>query len=195
MKRWMQALEKWGHYPLAALCAAVILLSAVWTKGQPLPNAPNTLALRDQSQRLADAAQEDALALVRPLDGTVLRPCSDLPVFLPQPGLWQTLPGMDFAAAPGDPVRAMAAGTVRPGVNSVTVDHGDGRESRYENVSPAAYRPGQTVRAGDVIASAAGGPVRVLLLQNGISQRFGLEWVDNSANPSYNEPKRSIPEG
>ena len=194
MKKLYRGLEKWGHYALGLLCAAVILLSALWTKSQPLPLPPDTQALSDQSQRLGRIAEEPTeKPLVRPVEGPVLRPWSEAPVYQAETGLWQSLPGMDFAADKGDAVRAVAAGVVQNCAEDVTIDHGGGLVSRYFNVSFRPLRAGQAVLAGDVIGQADGtGWVRVILLRDGESRDFGKDWVDNPSDLSYNELKQSL---
>src|SRR4051812_45473927 len=71
--------------------------------------------------------------------------------------------GVDFASAPGPPVRAAADGEVvfagRIGSAShVVVLHADGLRTSYSFLASASVRRGATVRAGDVVGTA-GGPV------------------------------------
>ena len=94
--RWKKAAETWGVYGLALLCAAVILFSAWWTRGQ---DAAERQALSDGSQRLQDATASPApLRLVRPCAGELVRGFDAAPVFFAQSGLWQIHPRLDFAA-------------------------------------------------------------------------------------------------
>ena len=101
LKKAGSALEKWGHYALALLCAAAILLSALWTREQRQEDAPGAQALNDQSQRLADAmrtpAPEDT-ALTRPVKGEITRGYSDGAVYFDPPGVWSVHRAVDFAA-------------------------------------------------------------------------------------------------
>lgn len=65
--------------------------------------------------------------------------------------------GVDLASAGGQPVRAVAAGTVThvgviAGRPTVTVTHPDGLRSTYEPVA-AAVRAGDTVTAGQVLGT------------------------------------------
>ena len=66
--------------------------------------------------------------------------------------------GMDFAAAPGTPIRAAAAGTVTfAGFNaaygwSVEITHGNGLVTRYAHASRLLVARGAAVRQGDTIA-------------------------------------------
>lgn len=67
--------------------------------------------------------------------------------------------GVDLAAPTGTPVRAARDGVVRSADtrggygNVVVLDHGDGLESRYAHCDTLAVKPGQVVRAGDVVAT------------------------------------------
>ena len=180
----MRGLETWGHYLLALLCAAVILLSAVWTQEQQAAEYGDQAALSDQSQRLAEAQQTrtpDMLA--RPAAGAVARAFSASPVFFPETGVWMVHPGLDFAAAEGETVCALAAGTVVSCENGIRVDHGRGRESLYRGVEEIRVRPGQKVRAGETLGTAGGavpfegrGHICVTLYQDGAPIPFGEEW-------------------
>jgi len=66
-------------------------------------------------------------------------------------------PGLDFAAAPGTPVKAPAPGTVRfAGAaagygTSVLLEHGHGVESRYGHLQTVAVSQGQRVERGQLI--------------------------------------------
>ncbi len=65
--------------------------------------------------------------------------------------------GIDLAAPLGTPVRAARTGIVtRAGWwgtygNVVTLDHGDGTETRYAHLSAVLVRVGQALRQGDVL--------------------------------------------
>jgi murein DD-endopeptidase MepM/ murein hydrolase activator NlpD len=68
--------------------------------------------------------------------------------------------GMDIAAATGTPIRAMSGGVVRRADwnggygNAVVIDHGNGISTLYGHNSALTVKPGQHVKAGDVIAKA-----------------------------------------
>lgn len=68
--------------------------------------------------------------------------------------------GIDFKAAVGDPVRAVADGVVSfAGVkggygNAVEVDHGNGYVTRYAHNSRLSVKVGDLVRVGDEVAKA-----------------------------------------
>ncbi|BDG61758.1 M23 family metallopeptidase [Caldinitratiruptor microaerophilus] len=78
---------------------------------------------------------------------------------VPDAGEWRLHAGVDLAAAEGDPVRAAAAGTVAStGADpllgmTVTIDHGDGRTTRYAGLGTVAVRRGDPVRRGQVIGN------------------------------------------
>ncbi len=65
--------------------------------------------------------------------------------------------GLDFHGDPGDAVRATADGTVRSAGwsggygKAVDIDHGNGMSTRYGHLSSIDVRPGQFVRAGQLI--------------------------------------------
>jgi murein DD-endopeptidase MepM/ murein hydrolase activator NlpD len=67
--------------------------------------------------------------------------------------------GLDFAMPAGTPIRAVGAGTVSAagwtyrgyGI-SVVIDHGHGYLTHYAHASKVFVRPGQKVKAGQVIA-------------------------------------------
>ncbi len=67
---------------------------------------------------------------------------------------------VDISAPQGTPIKAAGAGTVTfngvgwAGAYTVKIDHGNGIETQYlHNVGPGPVAVGQTVQAGDVIAS------------------------------------------
>lgn len=156
-KRLGRVLERWGYYGLALLCAAVILLSALWTRERPL-SPPASQALSDGSQRLSQAASPTPSPglLCRPAAGALLREYSEAPVFFPALSLWQAHPALDFSAEPGAPVYALAAGVLAADAEGVRVRHADGGESLYRGVSLDGRSPGQPVKAGERIGTAVG---------------------------------------
>ncbi len=184
LKRIRRGMEKWGHYLLALLCAAVILLSAVWTRRQQEAENADQAALSDQGQRLAQAMQSpEPLVLTRPAAGAVIRHYSDSPVFFPETGVWMPHPGLDFEAEAGDDVYALAAGTVLSCGDGIRISHGNGLESLYRGIRESKVRPGQKVRAGDTLGAAGAsvpfegrGHVCVILYREGISAAYGEAW-------------------
>jgi len=90
--------------------------------------------------------------------------------------------GIDFAVAPGDPVRAAGDGVVTfAGAVATTlhvvVAHGDGVRTTYSFLTDLAVHAGDRVRGGEVIARAAGtGPEHAGVLHFGV--RTGDVYVD-----------------
>jgi len=88
--------------------------------------------------------------------------------------------GLDFAARPGTPIRATAAGTVtdcsRAGGYGlmVEIEHGFGLVTRYGHCSTITVRPGDKVRRGDMIGRvgttgrATGSHVHYEILKSGL---------------------------
>lgn len=149
-------LEKWGHYLLAALCAAVILLSGLWTRSIRVREGQGTEALHGTDQRLAfvTAPPGALFSPVRPCKGEVVRGYSDAPVYFPAVGLWHTHPAVDYAAEDGDEVFALGDGTVTEVSPYLRIDHGNGYVSEYRGLRETSLRPGQHVRAGQSVGKA-----------------------------------------
>jgi Peptidase family M23 len=104
----------------------------------------------------ADAAATAEPAWVKPVPGALVRSFIQ-PVAQWAPGHL----GVDFAAAPGTPVRAAGAGEVSfagtvAGALHVVVAHPGGLRTSYAFVASIAVRRGQTVQRGEVIATAGG---------------------------------------
>lgn len=172
MRKWM---DVWGYYLLAVMCVGVILFSAVWTRHARTGEAPGTQVLSDGAQHLAEVTPAPAAPpACRPAEGAVLRGFSETPVYFPETGLWRVHRAVDYAASPGDPVRALMRGTVALAGDAVRVQHGDGSVSLYRGLDSVDVREGQTVQAGETLGHAGrrvpfegGGCVCVSLLLNG----------------------------
>lgn len=186
MKRIGRILDRWGYYLLAVLCAAVIILSALWTRSWQREESRNAEALSDASERLAErTTAPTAMPLIRPLGGEILRGYSGAPVYDPALRVWMIHPALDFAAEEGDKVLAMADGTAEAWADGVAIDHGGGRRSVYRGLREIAVQPGQRVSAGAVIGTAGGrvpfegeGRVCVMLFQGDRPLDFLKELVD-----------------
>lgn len=172
MKKWMDA---WGYYVLAALCAGIILFSAVWTRSARPLALPDAQALSDASQRLSDVTPAPTeTAFHRPAAGDAVRPFSPEPVFFPDTGLWQIHPGTDFSAAPGDPVRAVLSGKAEIDGGILRIAHGQGLTSEYRGLAEITVKDGQSVKAGEIVGKAGssvpfegGGIVCIRLYRDG----------------------------
>ena len=91
-----------------------------------------------------------------PVDGRVVRGYEP-----PQRPFGPQHLGVDFAAAPGSPVRAANDGLVafagRVGRSrSIALDHGGARRTTYAYLRRVVVRPGTPVRRGDVIGVSGG---------------------------------------
>lgn len=159
LKKTSRFLAAWGHYVLTAVCAAVILLSALWTRTQQQTAWPDALALADQSQRLSAAQTPETplpAELSRPGREDVLQGYSDQPVRWEETGVWRCHRAVDVRAAAGEPVRALAPGRVLAWEHGLRMDHGNGVESWYRGLAQIDVQPGQTVRSGQTIGKAGG---------------------------------------
>lgn len=96
-----------------------------------------------------------SLPLIRPVAGVVTSPYGTERVFNGTTCSRHT--GIDFRAAPGTPVRAVADGTVVLtgdryfSGRSVFVDHGGGMVSLYGHMSKVSVSAGQSVHGGEVL--------------------------------------------
>ena len=186
LKKISGGLEKWGHYFLALLCALVILLSAIWTRGQQAGEQKGSLALNDQSQTLSDVTPAPAL-WQRPVSGEVVRPYSETPVYFPQTGVWMIHPALDFSASEGETVLAMADGVVAETVGEVRILLPDGRVCVYRGILEVSVQIGQRVKAGEKLGLSGGqvpfegaGHLCVMVYDRETPISFGGEWVDKN---------------
>jgi Rod binding domain-containing protein/murein DD-endopeptidase MepM/ murein hydrolase activator NlpD len=98
-------------------------------------------------------------------------------------------PGVEIAAAPGEPVRAVLPGTVvytgpREGAgNTVVIEHSDGYRSYYGNLQPPTVRVGERVRLGAEFAKIAAQPPAQAGGENSASLHFELKKGEMALNP------------
>lgn len=143
-----------GHYLLAVLFAAVILLSALWTRTTPVPEA--SPAQLDQSQRLSQVTPSPApLGLLSPVSGEITLSFSRMPVHFPEYHVTRFHPATHFAAEKGQAVRAAFAGTLRREGSALFLE-GDGFTLRYKGVEDVQAADGALVKQGAVLGKAAG---------------------------------------
>ena len=143
--------------------------------------------LREREQRLADLDAEARAArpapqspfdkrdgLYRPVGGAVV---GRFGRYRDASGVELTRDGVELAARPGEPVRALAAGEVRaveelPGLGRCAiVDHGGGWSSLVGRLARVPVQAGQRVAAGEHLGEAAGPTVAVQVAQ-------GEAWLD-----------------
>ncbi|CTQ34313.1 M23 family metallopeptidase [Jannaschia rubra] len=144
-------------------------------EAQPLPPSPNLDQYRSdtpapvaQPVRPAPAAASSGGALARPVSGEVLRPFS------------ARNEGIDFRAAEGTAVQAAAAGTVAAitrdtdQVPILVLRHADGLLTVYANIKDIAVKKGDSITAGQRVASVGGGDPSFLHFE----VRRGFDAVD-----------------
>ena len=133
------------------------------------PTQPRTLETMESTvpeTRMETTAQPtteptETARFCKPVEGDVIRPFSGgALVKSPTTGVWQTHNGVDLAAALGDPVKAVAAGTVSQVTEdalwgiTVTIDHKNSYITRYCNLGTGlSVSEGDTVEAGTVIGA------------------------------------------
>jgi Peptidase family M23 len=124
----------------------------------------------------ARAAPDDSGGWMRPVDGPVVRPFD-----APSSEYAAGHRGVDFAAAPGTPVRAAGDGVVSfagsvAGTLHVTLAHDGDLRTSYSFLSSVGVRLGQPVTRGDVVGLAGGAGTdhdgRVLHLGLRIGDRY-----------------------
>ena len=175
-------LDRWGYYILALLCSGAILLSALWTNQQRAQAIPDAQALADESQRLMDMETKEN-GLLGPAPGQILRPFSSRPIFFEGLNIWQPHEAIDFSAAPGEPIYALADGKVALEERRLCIYHEDGRISLYRGLQSVEVQAGEQVKAGDVLGTAGGripfegngGHVCIQILKDGAAMDFSDE--------------------
>lgn len=130
--------------PAAVLVSALLIAPAAALAGPGIPPA-----------ELPPSAGESSTPLLPPVDGTLL-------VRYAAPGTdWGPgHRGVDFAAAPGTPVRAAADGEVTfagpvGNLRAVTLVHGTNLETTYSSLDEIHVRPGDRVTAGGWLGTTA----------------------------------------
>ncbi len=143
-----------GHYVLGLVMAAVILLSALWTRNAPAPSvAP---AQMDQSQRLADITPSPApFLLQKPAEGEVLRPFSREPRYFSTTCTWHFHYATDISVQKDEPVYAAFSGTLRREGEALCLDSGE-FTLRYLGIDMNTAPREGPVKMGEKIASASG---------------------------------------
>jgi len=171
--KYVQFVERQGFMIILAVCVGVIAGTAVWTNRSDVPVPIPTPPVGDASS-VAQLQQQSLLDVTTPTPAPSAAPqvwhspletVSVLRRFdaarMVQSGvtgLWQLHDAADLRCAVGDPVRAMADGTVSAvsakGLMgaSVTIDHGQDISAQYAGMSlHAGLREGDPVQAGQII--------------------------------------------
>ena len=156
-------MEKWGQGVLAALCIGSILFAALYTRQEDIRNAAarNAAASRDETLEEAQASPVWQL----PVEGAELGEYRG--ATRAAGGLWTLDPWVRCAAAVGQSVRAMGAGTVLEAAGDrVRIGHAGDTETRYRLLRGLRVREGDSVAAGQIIGMAGGdGAVEICALR------------------------------
>jgi len=176
LKKW---LERWGYMLVCVLGAAVVLLSALWTKRADAQTemAQNALHSMDETLKKHQDGQREKLCA--PCEGDVIRPFSLSAVYFDKAGMYGVHSGLDTDAPPGSAVYAMLSGTVVQAMDGcVCIREGD-LECRIRGIREICCAEGETVNAGEKIGTAGGrvpfegeGHVCASLIQNGTAVDF-----------------------
>lgn len=177
----MQFVERQGFPLIVTVCVAVIVGTALWS-GQresayvsPTPPPVDDISaaqLLQQSLREAvtpSPSPTPAAPVFRaPLDDCSILRCFDLSSMVQSgvTGIWAIHDAVDLQAERGSKVRAIADGVVLAAGDDALqgvwlhLSHADGVEALYAGLAlNNDYRPGDQVRAGDVIGYVGSGPL------------------------------------
>ncbi len=182
-KKVLDALDRWGYYLLALLCAAAIVVSAMWTNDAEERTALDMSAAADKSERLSDVQfrgeAQAAEADTRPCAGEIARLYSGEAVYFDALGMWRTHEAIDFVCGEEQEVFALRAGRVsRAEGGEVEIDHGEGCVTLYRGVTEIVVKRDASVAAGEIIARGGKPPhggekiVCVSMYLDGISIDF-----------------------
>lgn len=148
--------RNFGSYVLALLLAAVILLSALWTR-QDQQAAREAPAHADMAQRLSEITPSPApVAFSRPVAGQITRSYGVAAAWFEAYGCWAQHLSTDFAASPGEKVYAAFDGQVRKEGRDVYLEAAP-FSLRYRGLETVQPQDGANVKKGSVLGTAAGG--------------------------------------
>ena len=169
---YVRFVDKQGFPIIVTLCVAVITATALWTRRQealpasPTPPSANVPAAQLIQQALRDVATPSPSPSVTPRrwsapleEISVLTPFSrETMVECSIPGVWTVHAAVDLGCQRGEPIRAMADGTVISAGQDklrgawLRIDHGDSVEVLYAGMAATAdYITGDAVKAGGII--------------------------------------------
>lgn len=145
-----------GHYWLAVVCVAVVLLSALWTRDEQRLSAMEAPAHADGAQRLASVtASPVPVWMAPPAAGKMQQAFSEDAVYFPAFRCYTLHPSTDFFAEKGDKVFAAFDGTVSMEGEEVWLQSGE-FFLRYRGLVPEKSKAGHAVKKGSVLGEAAG---------------------------------------
>lgn len=176
LKKW---LERWGYMLMCVLCAAVVLLSALWTKSANEQTETAQNALHSMDETLKEHQETQRESLCAPCEGDMIRPFSLSAVYFDKTGMYGAHPGIDFDTEPGSAVYAMLSGTVTVAADGCVCIREGEWECRVLGLEEICCGTGERVNAGDKIGTAGGhvpfegaGHVCAQLIQNGAAVDF-----------------------
>lgn len=114
------------------------------------------------AQAIPEPTYEPEPELLRPASGEIVGAyCADSLEWNEVLGQWQTHAAVDFSAAPGEAIVAIADGVVLDAYwdplygNIIVVDHGEGRMARYGSLSTLELvEVGEQVQRGEILSAA-----------------------------------------
>ena len=124
-------------------------------------NKSDDVSKEDDSSEEASAVDLNPQHNVMPVNAEIINPCSNGELVKSETlGVWKTHDGVDIKAEAGTQVKAMNHGTVTKvwedslWGNCIILDHGDGIQSHYYNLSKAmTVIVGDEVDSGEVIGA------------------------------------------
>ena len=151
MRAWA---KRWGEYLLALVCVTVIVFASVYTRQEDLQRVAVRGAAGSQDQTLGEAVPPPAWHA--PIDGALRTPFQG--ARRDAAGFWRFSPAVQYAAAYGQPVFAMAAGRISEATaDSLTLTTAEGIEIVYAQLGALRVQAGEQVDAGQRIASGGNG--------------------------------------
>lgn len=134
------------------------------------------------AQAVSEPTAEPEPSMQRPIEGDIVGVfCADSLEWNESLGQWQTHAAIDFTAAPGEAVFAIADGVVLDAYwdplygNVVVVDHGDGRTARYGSLSTLELvEVGMQVNRGEILSAAGECPA-----EESLGTHLHFEYYEN----------------
>lgn len=174
MRKW---LDKWGACAAALLCAAVVALSAVYTRQEDISSLAARSAGTDAGETLEQAQAQAQNRWARPVRGDIRRAFQGAQKVN---GVWQADPFTYFSCARGQAAYACRAGkvTLAQGERMILA-HADGFISEYRGLSGLLKRAGDSVSAGERLGAAGDkDALRVSLQKDGAYVDIGAYLPD-----------------
>lgn len=179
-RRFGRWLEKWGYALMCVLCAAVVLLSALWTRDAQREEQLSLNALSGMDETLEEKKDEKAEEYpVRPVSGRILRPFSLETVYFEETRVFSAHPGVDFAADEETNVFSAKAGRVAFARDGEVHILNEEELWVYRGLETLFCAEGQEVEKGEKIGTGGGyvafegaGHVCIRLTENGVYADF-----------------------